>query len=115
VRADVGLFGPVADLDPGSRNGFVRVIGFAPATQAAFGSFHQLDGTETSGEALGAGRVFIGQSLARAIGARVGDRLRISIGQSTGEPKTGDVVVAGVLTPAGPGSYGLRPAVFAPL
>ena len=115
VQAGVEMLGSVADLDRGSSNAFVRVIGFDPATQAAFGRFHQLDGTETSGEALGAGRVFIGQSLATAIGARVGDRLRISIGQSTGDPKTGEVVVAGVLTAAGPGSYGLRPAVFAPL
>lgn len=115
VQAGVELVGSVADLDRGSSNAFVRVIGFNPATQPAFGSFRLVDGAETSGEKLQAGQVFVGQSLAMATGARVGDHLRVSIGQSTGDAKTGEVTVLGVLAPVGPGSYGLRPAVFAPL
>jgi putative ABC transport system permease protein len=115
VQAGVEVVGSVADLDRGSNNAFVRVIGFDPATQPAFGRFYLVDGAQTSGENLQAGQVFIGQSLAVAIGAKVGDHLRVSIGHSNGEAKTGDVAVAGVLAPVGPGSYGLRPAVFAPL
>lgn len=115
VQAGVELVGSVADLDRRSNNAFVRLIGFDPVTQAAFGRFQLLDGQETSGETLQAGQVFIGQSLAAAIGAKVDDHLRISIGQSNGDAKIGDVAVAGVLAPIGPGSYGLRPAVFAPV
>ncbi|HVS04713.1 MAG TPA: ABC transporter permease [Candidatus Dormibacteraeota bacterium] len=115
VQAGVELVGSVANIDRGSSDAFVRVIGFDPATQPAFGSFRLVDGAETSGENLQAAEVFIGQSLATATGARVGDHLRVSIGQRTGEAMTGAVVVAGVLAPVGPGSYGLRPAVFAPL
>jgi putative ABC transport system permease protein len=115
VQAGVELVGSVADLERGSNNAFVRVIGFDPATQPAFGSFYLVDGPQTSGENLQSGQVFIGQSLATSIGAKVGDHLRVSIGQSTGAPKTDDLVVSGIVAPAGPGSYGLRPAVFAPL
>jgi len=115
VQAGVELVGSVADLDRGSSSGFVRLIGFDPATQAAFGRFRLIDGAPTSGENLQAGQAFIGQSLAAATGAKVGDRLRISIGQSSGDAIAGEVTVAGVLAPVGPGSYGLRPAVFAPL
>jgi putative ABC transport system permease protein len=115
IQAGVELVGSVADLGRGSNNAFVRVIGFDPATQPAFGRFYLDDGAQTSGENLNAGQVFIGQSLATTIGAKVGDHLRVSIGQSDGQAKTGDLAVAGVLAPIGPGSYGLRPAVFAPL
>jgi putative ABC transport system permease protein len=115
VQAGVEAVGSVADLDRGSSSPFVRLIAFDPATQPAFGSFHLVDGTQTSGGNLQPGQVFVGHSLATAIGARVGDHLRVSIGQSTGDAKTGDVAVAGILTPAGPGSYGLRPSVFTSL
>jgi putative ABC transport system permease protein len=115
VQAGIELVGSVADLDRGSTNAFVRAIGFDPMTQASFGNFHLVDGTQATGEKLRAGQVFIGQSLATSLGASVGDRLRVSIGQGGGDTKTGDLVVAGILTPVGPGSYGLRPAVFAPL
>jgi len=115
VQAGVEVVASAADLDRGSNNPFVRVIGFDPATQPPFGRFHLVDGEQTSGENLTSGQVFIGRSLAASIGAKVGDNIRVSIGQSNGEAKTGDLVVAGVLAPVGPGSYGLRPAVFAPL
>jgi putative ABC transport system permease protein len=115
VQAGVELVGSAADLDRGSSNAFVRLIGFDPTTQAPFGTFRLVGGKQSSGETLGAGQVFIGQSLATAMGAMVGDHLRVSIGQSNGDGKTGDIVVAGILAPVGPGSYGLRPAVFAPL
>jgi putative ABC transport system permease protein len=114
VQAGVERVGSVADLDRGLSNAFVRIIGFDPANQAAFGRFRLADGTETTGENIQTGQVFIGQSLAMAIGAKVGDHLRLSIGQANGDAKTGDVTVAGVVAPAGAGSYGLRPAVFAP-
>jgi putative ABC transport system permease protein len=115
VQAGIELVGSVADLDRGSNNAFVRMIGFDPATQPAFGSFYLVDGPKTSGANLQGGQVFIGQSLAVALAAKVGDNLRVSIGQRTGDAQPGDVVVAGVLAPVGPGSYGLRPAVFVPL
>jgi len=114
VQAGVELVGSVADLDRGSNNAFTRVIGFDPVTQPAFGRFQLVDGQLTSGKTLQAGQVFIGQSLATALGAKVGDHLRVSIGQPEGDAKIGDVAVAGVVAPSGPGSYGLRPAVFSP-
>jgi putative ABC transport system permease protein len=115
VQAGVELVGSAADLDRRSSNGFVRVIGFDPLTQAPFGKFVLLDGAQTTGESLQAGQVFVGESLAASIGAKAGDHLRISIGQSSGNAKAGVVTVAGVLAPVGPGSYGLRPGVFVPL
>ena len=115
VQAGVELVGSAADLDRRSSNGFVRVIGFDPLTQAPFGKFRLLDGAQTTGENLQAGQVFIGESLAASIGAKAGDHLRVSIGQSSGDAKAGVVTVAGVLAPVGPGSYGLRPGVFVPL
>jgi putative ABC transport system permease protein len=115
VQVGLELLGSVADLDRRSSSAFVRVIGFDPATQPAFGRYRLADGAETAGEKLQAGQVFIGQSLATAIGARVGDHLRVAIGQSNGNARNGDLAVAGILAPVGPGSYGLRPAVFAPL
>jgi putative ABC transport system permease protein len=114
VQAGVELVGSVADLDRGLSSAFVRLIGFDPANQAPFGRFRLVDGSQTSGESLQAGQVLIGQSLALAMGAKVGDNLRVSMGQMNGDAKTGEVRVAGVVTPDGPGSYGLRPAVFTP-
>jgi putative ABC transport system permease protein len=114
IQAGVEVVASVADLERGSNKAFVRVIGFDPATQGSFGRFRLADGEQTAGENLTSGQVFIGQSLALATGAKVGDHLRVSIGQPDGEAKTGDVAVAAVLAPVGPGSYGLRPAVFAP-
>lgn len=114
VQAGVELVGSVADLDRGLTNALVRLIGFDPATQAAFGRFRLVDGAQTSGENIQAGQVFISQSLSVAIGAKVGDHLHVSIGQLSGDAKAGEVRVAGVVAPDGPGSYGLRPAVFAP-
>jgi putative ABC transport system permease protein len=115
IQAGVEVVASVADLERGSNKAFVRVIGFDPATQGSFGRFRLVDGEQTAGENLTSGQVFIGQSLALATGAKVGDHLRVSIGQPDGEAKTGDVAVAAVLAPVGPGSYGLRPAVFAPV
>ena len=114
VQAGVELVGSVADLDRGLSSAFVRLIGFDPANQAPFGRFRLVDGSQTSGESLKAGQVLIGQSLALAMGAKVGDNLRVSMGQLNGDAKIGEVRVAGVVTPDGPGSYGLRPAVFTP-
>ena len=114
VQAGLELVGSVADLDRGLSNAFVRLIGYDPATQSAFGRFRLVGGAQTSGENLQAGQVLIGQSLAMAIGAKVGDHLRVSIGQSNGDAKAGELRVAGILAPVGPGSYGLRPALFAP-
>ena len=115
IQTGVELIGSVVDLDRGSSDAFVRMIGFDPAAQAAFGQFRLVDGPLTSGERLQPGQVFIGQSLATATGAKVGDHLRISIGQSDGAAKSGQVTVGGIAAPDGPGAYWLRPAVFAPL
>lgn len=115
VQAGVELVGSVADLDRGRSDALVRLIGFDPGNQAAFGKFRLTDDRETTGENLAPGNVLIGQSLAAATGARLGDRLRVSIAHANGDPQVGTVTVAGVVSPVGPGSYGLRPALFAPL
>jgi putative ABC transport system permease protein len=111
VQAGVELDGSAVDLDRDNARPVVQLIGFDPATQVPFGAYVLRDGRRTLGQDLAPGEVLVSASLADALEARVGDRLRLAIGPD----RTADLRVAGVAEATGPGAYGLRPAVFAPL
>jgi hypothetical protein len=70
----------------------VRLIGFDPAAQPPFGTFVLADGTETHGEALPAGHVFVTERLARSLDAARGDRLTLSLPTGPHEVTVGGVV-----------------------
>lgn len=111
VQGGVELPSSVVDLDRGNVKPLVMLIGFDPATQRNFGSYVLKDGKTTMGQDLVGDQVLISASLADALDARIGDRLRVSVG-------SGQVVelrVAGIAQSQGPGAYTQRPALFSPL
>jgi putative ABC transport system permease protein len=111
VQAGVELTSSVVDLDRGNAKPLVALVGFDPATQDHFGSYLLTDGRTTTGQDLAPGEVLISSSLAKALDARSGDRLRVSIGPQ----QVVEFRVAGIAQAQGPGAYTLRPALFAPL
>jgi putative ABC transport system permease protein len=111
IQAGVELPSSVVDLDRGNGKGLVVLVGFDPATQAPFGNYLLRDGRSTSGQDLGPGEVLVSLSLATALEARIGDRLRVSVGPQ----QAAELQVAGIAEAEGPGAYTLRPALFAPL
>ncbi len=114
VQPGIEMVGSVADLDRRQGEPAVRLIGFDPRTQRPFGAYVLADGRRTFGDDLSPGDVLISRQLAEALAARVGDRLRFSVEQAeTAAPV--DVTVAGVARSVGPGAYGLRATLFAPL
>jgi ABC-type lipoprotein release transport system permease subunit len=114
VQGGIELVGGVTDLDRRSSSGSVALIGFDPSTQPAFGSYTLEDGRQTSGADLSQHGVLLSASLADGLRAKVGDVLKMSLGEGSGEVST-QATVAGVVRPQGPGAYGLRPSVYAPL
>ena len=88
------------------------VVGFDPASQAPFGAYVLEDGRKTYGKELAAGDVLLSHQLAGALGARVGDRLRIAVGL---RGDGADLRVAGIASSRGPGAYLGPLAVFMPL
>jgi len=111
VQAGVELPGSVVDLDRDNAKPLVTLVGFDPATQGPFGSYRLTDGKTTLGQDLAQGEVLISASLADALEARPGDRLRVSIGPQ----QVVELGLAGIAQAQGPGAYTLRPAIFAPL
>jgi len=111
VQAGIELPSSVVDLDRNNAKPLVMLVGFDPATQAPFGSYRLKDGTTTMGKDLAIDQVLITASLADALEARTGDRLRVSIGPG----QVVELRLAGIAEPAGPGAYTLHPAVFSPL
>jgi putative ABC transport system permease protein len=111
VQAGIELPSSVVDLDRNNAKPLVMLVGFDPATQAAFGSYRLKDGTVTMGKDIATDQVLITASLADALEARAGDRLRVSIGPG----QVVELRVAGIAQAEGPGAYTLRPALFSPL
>lgn len=111
VQGGVELVGAAADLDRRLDNPTVRLIGFDPSTQAAFGAYTLTDGRRTSGQDLQVGEVLISRSLADSLQAQAGDTIQVASG-GFGPNR---FRVAGVATTDGPGDYGAQPAIFAPL
>jgi putative ABC transport system permease protein len=110
VQAGVELTSSVVDLDRGNAKPLVILVGFDPAAQGPFGSYRLTDGRTTLGQDLAKDEVLISASLANALDARSGDRLRVLIG-----PQQAELRVAGIAEAQGPGAYTLRPALFSPL
>jgi putative ABC transport system permease protein len=110
VQAGVELTSSVIDLDRGNVKPLVMLVGFDPAAQGPFGSYRLTDGRTTLGQDLAIDEVLISASLANALDARSGDRLRVLIG-----PQQAEVRLAGIAEAQGPGAYTLRPALFSPL
>jgi len=110
VQAGVELTSSVVDLDRGNAKPLVILVGFDPAAQGPFGSYRLTDGTTTLGQNLADDEVLISASLANALDARPGDRLRVLLG-----PKEAELRLAGIAEAQGPGAYTLRPALFSPL
>ena len=111
VQAGVELPSSVLDLDRGNVKPLVVLVGFDPVTQGHFGSYLLTDGRRTTGQDLALDQVLISASLAKALDARSGDRLRVSIGPQ----QVVELRLAGIALAQGPGAYTLRPALFSPL
>ena len=111
VQAGVELPSSVVDLDRGNAKPLVTLVGFDPATQGPFGRYVLADGRTTLGQDLASDQVLVSASLAGALEARTGDRLRIAIGPN----HMVELRVAGVAQAEGPGAYTLRPALFTPI
>ena len=111
VQAGVELPSSVVDLDRGNAKGMVTLIGFDPAAQGPFGSYRLSDGKTTFGQDLTSDQVLISASLAGALEARTGDRLRVAVGPD----RETELRVAGIAKAEGPGAFTLRPALFSPL
>ena len=111
IQAGVELPSSVVDLDRGNAKGLVMLVGFDPATQGPFGAYRLADGKTTLGQDLAPDQVLISASLAAALEARIGDRLRVSVGPQ----QAVEFRVAGIAEAQGPGAYTLRPALFSPL
>jgi putative ABC transport system permease protein len=109
VQGGVEAVGSVADLDQRQSEAGIRLIGFDPANQRPFGAYTLVDGRTTYGEDLAPGSVLLSRDLADALGARVGDRLSVVVGDRSFE-----VLLAGIARREGPGAYGLQAALFAP-
>jgi putative ABC transport system permease protein len=111
VQAGVELPSSVVDLDRGNAKPLVVLVGFDPATQGHFGSYLLTDGVRTTGQALAPDQVLISASLAKALEASSGDRLRVSISPQ----QVVELHLAGIAQAQGPGAYTLRLALFSPL
>jgi len=111
VQAGVELPSSVVDLDRGNAKPLVTLVGFDPATQGPFGSYVLTDGKTTLGQDLASDQVLVSASLASALEARTGDRLRITVGRN----QVVELRVAGIARAEGPGAYTLRPALFTPI
>jgi len=111
VQAGVEIPSSVVDLDRANAKGSVLMVGFDPAAQGPFGSYRLTDGKTTLGQDLALDQVLISASLADALDARSGDRIRVAVGPQ----QVVELRVAGIAQAEGPGAYTLRPAVFAPL
>ena len=111
VQGGIELPSSVVDLDRGNAKPFVMLVGFDPATQGAFGSYVLTDGKSTLGRDLANDQVLVSASLAGALEARTGDRLRIVVGPN----QAVELRVAGIAQAEGPGAYTLRPALFTPI
>ncbi len=114
VQAGIDLIGSVSNLDRRLAEPSVLVVGFDASTQSAFGSYVLQDGSRNFGQQLAPGDVLLSHQLADALDARPGDHLRVAVQQGA-VPTSADVTVAGITRPEGPGTYGLRPALFAPM
>ena len=103
--------GSVIDLDRNLGKPGVQVSGLDLVPEPHFGSFVLANGHATAGAELASGGVFVTQPLADAIGARVGDRLRVQIAG----PAPAELLISGIVKREGAGAYGADRSVFGSL
>jgi putative ABC transport system permease protein len=115
IAGAIQLVGSASDLTTRQGEPAVTLVGFDPALQRPFGAFRLTSGRRTYGTDLPPNGVILSKGLAANLRARVGDALTVQWeqAQTTGPPVR--LTVAGVATSDGPGAFGLRPTVFAPL
>jgi putative ABC transport system permease protein len=115
VAAGIDQVAAVADLETRqSESGQVALVGFDPAAQRPFGAYLLTDGGSTFGDDLGPNDVLLSRKLAANLGARAGDRIRVTV-ETTKRVGPVDLVVRGIARAEGPGAYTLAQVVFAPL
>jgi putative ABC transport system permease protein len=122
ARATDGLAGAIqvvgsaSDLTRRQGEPNITLVGFDPALQREFGRYTLTNGRTTLGDDLGSNGVLLSHGLADALHARVGDRLAVQAEQEgQPSPQILPLRVAGIARPEGPGAFGRRPTVFAPL
>ena len=101
VQAGLEIHASIADLDQTLGKPDVLLVGFDPASQTRFGAFDLGGGHYIYGSELAQGDMLLSTDLASALGARVGDRLRVCAGSGL----TTDLRVYGIAARRGPGAY----------
>jgi putative ABC transport system permease protein len=116
VSAGIDLAASVSDVDARQGASGAALVGFDPAAQEPFGEYVLTTGRRTLGRDLSPGDVLLSRLLADKLGARVGDRLQVTVDAArSGGAAPADLRVAGIVRTDGPGGYTLGPVVFAPL
>jgi putative ABC transport system permease protein len=112
VQNAVTLRASVIDLDRNLGKPGVQIVGLDLASQGRFGAFVLSNGRRSSGSELTAGRIFISQPLADALGAKVGDRMQVT---GLGAASSGPLVIGGVTQRTEAGAYGDDRSIFSSL
>ena len=115
ISGAIQVVGSVSDLTRRQGESAVTLIGFDPGRQRGFGAFVLSSGERTFGEDLGVDGVLLSTRLAAELRAKVGDELTVQAEQAAGRAEMVSLRVAGIARSLGPGAFGLRPTVFAPL
>ncbi len=108
IQAGADLLAGVTDVDRNMVSSMVRIVGYEPASQVAFGEFTLLNGRQTTGADLGPGGVLVSKFAVDALDAHQGDLLRI-----TSAGGAVDVHVGGILQAKGAGLFGGGPGILA--
>lgn len=112
VQNAIVLTTSVADLNRNLGKPGVQLIGLDMTKQERFGAYVLIDGHQVKGTQLTSGRVFVTQALADALGAGVGDRLRVTAQSGSAGAQ---LVIAGVIQRTDAGAYGAYRSIFATL
>ncbi|MCJ7832207.1 MAG: hypothetical protein MUP92_02015, partial [Actinobacteria bacterium] len=75
VMGGIEAIGSLSDRTQKSSDSGVRLVGFDPQDQRAFGAFTLTDGTQTYGEDLGKHQVLVSRAAAASVHIEVGDTL----------------------------------------
>lgn len=103
--------GSVIDLDRNLGKPGVQVTGLDLVAEPHFGNFVLTTGRASVGAELAAGGLFVTQPLADAIGARVGDHLRVQMGG----PVPAELAIRGIVKRESAGAYGADRSAFGSL
>ena len=102
----------VTDLDRQVGKPGIQLTGLDLTNQQRFGTFVLSHGRESNGQELTTGRVYITDPLAGALGARVGDHLRVT---SPASLNGVELIVADIVQRNQAGAYGASRTIFTSL